>query len=239
MGFIRDLTGKTAANRAGQAGELQAGAALEAADLQVQAGKDASALLNPFAQIGQQGIDQANFLTDPNAQFQFLQNNPLFQSAIASGDRNVDRLLQSSAARGRLSAGDTMEQLQTIGQQNVLSNAMPFIQNQQSNIGSLLNYGMSTAANQGNLLTGQAAAGAGGITSAAAAQAGGMIGEANARGQSAQNILNLGMQAAGFFSDPKLKENIQYVGKLNGFNIYTWTWNKVANALGLQGNDSV
>lgn len=216
MGFVRDLTGKTAVT-----------AATKAADVQVGAGREASALLDPFKAIGQQGLQQASFLTDPNQQFQYLQDNPLFQSAIQAGDRNVDRLMQSAAARGRLSAGDTAEQLQTVGQQNILSNALPFIQNQQQGIGNLLNYGLTTAGNQGNLLTGQGAAAAGGI-----------IGAANARGQKAKNIFDLGMQGAQAFgfSDPKLKTNIKKVGKQNGFNIYEWTWNKAANTLGLVGD---
>ena len=37
------------------------------------------------------------------------------------------------------------------------------------------------------------------------------------------------------FSDPKLKDNIVKVGTSNGFNWYNWTWNKLANTLGLQG----
>ena len=42
MGFIRDLTGKTAVDAARDSGEVQSNAALEAAALQVQGGKDAS-----------------------------------------------------------------------------------------------------------------------------------------------------------------------------------------------------
>lgn len=35
------------------------------------------------------------------------------------------------------------------------------------------------------------------------------------------------------FSDEKLKNNIQLVGKENGHNIYTWEWNDVAKKLGI------
>jgi len=260
MGFIRDLTGKTAvdaardsagvqSNAALEAAQIQADSAREAAALQVQGGKDASALLNSFANIGEQGLAQSNFLTDPNAQFEFLQNNPLFQNALSAGDQNVDRLMQSAAARGRLSSGDTAQQLQTLGQQNLLQAAFPLIQGQKNSIGDLLNFGSTTASNQGNLLTGQAAAAAGGIqnagqaqagglTNSAAAQAAGIVGGANARGQSAQNVLGLGMQAASFFSDPSLKESIKPLGKTNGWNIYSWTWNKAAEKLGLIGDSS-
>ena len=78
MGFLRDLTGRTAVDAAGQAGDVQAQGAIEA-----------SQLLDPFAGVGQQGVDQANFLTDPNAQFDFLQNNPLFQMSLDNANQNT------------------------------------------------------------------------------------------------------------------------------------------------------
>lgn len=210
MGFLRDLTGRTAVDAASNAG-----------DVQVQGSIEASQLLDPFQQIGQQGLDQANFLTDPNAQFDFLQNNPLFQMSLDNANQNT---LGMAAAQGRLSSGDTLQQLSN----NTLLAAQPLIGQQKQSIGDLLNFGLTTAGNQGNLRTGQAAA-----------EAGGIIGAANARGQRAQNVLDLGGQAApgllSMFSDPKLKTNIKPVGIKNGFNTYTWTWNKAANAIGLQG----
>ena len=210
MGFVRDLTGSTAVKAAGRAG-----------DVQVQGAIEASQLLDPFKGIGEQGLDQANFLTDPNAQFDFLQNNPLFQMSLDNANQNT---LGLAAARGRLSSGDTLQQLSN----NTLLAAQPLIGQQKQSIGDLLNFGMTTAGNQGNLRTGQAAA-----------EAGGIIGAANARGAKAKNILDLGAQAAtAYFSDPKLKTNIKPAGTKNGFNLFTWTWNDAANALGLYGKSS-
>jgi hypothetical protein len=219
MGFFRDLTGRTAVDAAGQAGDVQAQGAIEA-----------SQLLDPFAGVGQQGVDQANFLTDPNAQFDFLQNNPLFKMALDSANQNT---LGFAASKGRISAGDTLTSLNN----NTLLTAQPFINDQKQSIGDLLNFGVGVAGNQGNLRTGQAAA-----------EAGGIVGQANARGQRAQNVLDLGMGAANnpliqkgikaLFSDPKLKENIKKTGDKNGFNTFSWTWNKAANAIGLYGASS-
>ena len=111
MGFIRDLTGKTAVNAAGSA-----------ADAQVLGAQEASALFDPFKGIGQQGLEQTGFLTDPNAQFDFLQNNPLFQSILDQNNQVTanaqDNLFKSAAARGRLSAGDTLQQTQRLGEQS-------------------------------------------------------------------------------------------------------------------------
>ena len=39
-----------------------------------------------------------------------------------------------------------------------------------------------------------------------------------------------------FLSDVRLKSNIRKVGEYNGFNWYRWTWNSIANAMGLRGD---
>lgn len=217
MGFVRDLTGKTAANRAGQAGEIQAEAAGEA-----------SALLDPFANIAQTGIDNTSFLTDPTQQFDFLQSNPLFNFALDRGAQAQEDLLKSAAARGRLSSDDTIQGIQDTAFQNAIFAAQPLVQQQASNIGSLIDLGQTTAGAQGNLLTGQASA-----------LAGGLVGEANARQSAAQNQLNLAAQLGGFlFSDPKLKTNIRKTGEKAGFNWYQWDWNEKAAQIGLFGSDT-
>jgi hypothetical protein len=237
MGFVRNLTGKTAANAAIQAGDIQSAAGTAAAESVGQAGAAASGLLgaagdkatgflaeagteagglfDQFRPLGQQGIDQAGFLTDPQAQFDFLQNNPLFQLGLDNANTQTN---QFAAARGRLSAGDTLQQLNS----NALLTAAPLIQQQKQSIGDLIGIGQNTAAQQGNILTGTAgnqanvlqniaqsqagvlqntAANQGNLlTGAAASQAGGLVGAANARSAGANNILNLGAQIGGFFA---------------------------------------
>lgn len=234
MGFVRHLTGKTAARGAERAGDVQqaaaediaaqtdaigqeqvarVGAAGQQAGVDIgAAGQQAGALFDPFAQLGQQGIDQAGFLTDPNAQFDFLQNNPLFQMGLDNANTQTN---QMAAARGRLTAGDTLQQLS----QNALLTASPLIEQQKQAIQNQLSMGQSAAANQANLLTGTAGQQANLLTgtagnqanlamgnqatvgnllgSAAAAQAAGIVGAANAKGAGASSILNIGSQLAG------------------------------------------
>jgi hypothetical protein len=250
VGFVRDLTGKTAADAAKQSGELQRGQAFEsAADVQragglaatslSRAGTRAGDLLDPFAEVGAQGLDLAGFLGDPTAQFDFLQNNPLFQSALESANVRTE---QRAASRGRLSSGDTLEQLTA----NTLQTARPFLQDQRSDILNLLNLGRGVASEQGGLITGTAADVANIQRSTAAdvanletggtaAQAAGAVGAANARGQGASNLLSGAISIGGLFSDERLKENIKLIGYESGHNIYKWAWNKLANALGLFG----
>ena len=167
-GFDDKVLGRDAKRAAEEAGELQATATGQA-----------SALLDPFQGLGTSGIEQADFLTDPQAQFDFLKNNPLFQASLDNANQQT---LQSASARGRLSSGDTLKQLS----QNTLLSASPLIQQQKQSIGDLLTIGQNVAGSQGNLLTGQAAA-----------RAGGLIGGANAKTQGINNLLNLGAQGLG------------------------------------------
>lgn len=167
MGFFRDLTGKTASDAAKESGQIQAQGAIEA-----------SQLLDPFKAIGEEGLAQSNFLTDPNAQFEFLQNNPLYNLALENANQNT---MQLAASRGRLSSGDTLQSLAN----NTLLTAQPLIAGQKQSIGDLLNFGLATASNQGNLRTGQSAA-----------EAGGIVGAANARGAAAQNLFDAALNGA-------------------------------------------
>ena len=229
-GIASDLTGSTAADAARAAAQTQVDSGQLAIDELRRSAGEGQAFLEPFSQLGQQGLDQSNFLTDPNAQFDFLQNNPLFQMGLDNANRVTQ---QSAASRGRLSAGDTLQQLNN----NALLTAQPLIANQQNSIQNLLNQGLQTAQGQGNIAIGQGTNIANTTTDIGAALAGGQVGAANARGQGASNILGAGAQLAGLFSDPRLKENIKATGNKNGFNTYTWDWNEIALVkLGLAGS---
>lgn len=157
-------------------------AALEAGEIQAQAAQQAGELFNPFQVIGQQGLNQAGFLTDPNQQFDFLQSNPLFQLGLDNLNTQSNR---QSRATGRLGATDANQQLIN----NALLAASPLINQQKQSIGNLLDFGLTTADRQGNLITG-----------GAAAQAGGIVGGANARQAGLSNLFNLGGLAAGAFA---------------------------------------
>lgn len=153
-------------------------AATQSAAVQAGAAREAQGLLDPFAALGSQGLNQAGFLTDPQAQFDFLQSNPLFQQSLENANIQTQNL---AAARGRLSAGDTLEQLSS----NVLLSASPLIQQQRQAIQDQINLGERTAASQGNLITG-----------AGAATAAGIVGEQRAQADEAQNRIDRAAQLA-------------------------------------------
>lgn len=213
------------------------GGAGDAAAAQVQAGRDAIAaqqqasaqgqgFLAPFSAVGQRGIELSGFLADPNAQFDFLQNNPLFQMGLDNLNQQTN---VSAAARGRLSSGDTLQQLTN----NSLLAAQPLIDRQRQDIGNLLNLGTGIAQSQANTALGTGTNISNLLTDIGAAEAGGIVGSANAQQQNLQNALNLG---ALFFSDSRLKSNAEIVGSENGYNIWSWVWNKEAwEKFGLRG----
>jgi len=196
MGFVRNIvggiTGSTAANAARDAAQIQADSGQQAIEEIRRSTAEGQAFLQPFQQLGQQGLDQSSFMTDPQEQFDFLQNNPLFQMGLDNANTVTQ---QSAAARGRLSAGDTMQQLNN----NALLTAAPLIAGQKNSIQNLLNQGLQTAQGQGNIAIGQGTNIANTTTDIGAALAGGQVGAANARSQGAQNLLSLGGQVAGFF----------------------------------------
>lgn len=187
--------------------------------------------LQPFGGVGLQGAEQAGFLTDPQAQFDFLQNNPLFQLSLDNANRQTQ---QGAAARGRLSAGDTFEQLSN----NVLLSAAPLIQGQKQSIGDLLNFGGGIATNQANVAIGQGSTIANAFENQGNILAGGIQGRNQIQQDTAANNRQLALTAASFAaSDPKLKTNKKVIGNKNGFTLWSWDWNELANkVLGLTGS---
>lgn len=217
MGFVRRLTGKDQAKAAKQAGALGSEAALEAARLQAVAGEEAigvgqestqaqQGFFEPFAEVGARGVAESGFLADPNAQFDFLQSNPLFQLAL---DNANEQTSQRASAGRRLSFGDTLQELSN----NVLLSASPLIDRQRGDITSLLNAGIGVAGQQAgieerggtriqDLITGVAAAEGAGQVGSATQIGAGKVGAANARGAGARGILDLAGQVVSFGATP-------------------------------------
>jgi hypothetical protein len=236
MGFLRknglesvldplDFSGIHAAKKAKEASKAAEAAQQDALGRSIaetrRATEEAQGFLAPFGGVGLQGVEQAGFLTDPQAQFDFLQNNPLFQMGLDNANRQTQ---QSAASRGRLSSGDTLQALN----QNALLTASPLIQSQKQSIGDLLNFGGGIATNQSNTAIGQgsqisnAFENQGNITSA------GIQNRNQIQADTTANQQQLAGQIFSTLSDPKLKTNIKKIGSKNGFNTYTWDWNKLA-----------
>lgn len=199
MGFARDvvngLTGRTAADAATDAASIQSESLDRAIDNTNAATAEGQRFLAPFTSLGQEGLSLASFLTDPNEQFDFLRNNPLFNLALDNANTETN---QVAASRGRLSAGDTLQQLTD----NVLLKGIPLIQDQKRSIADLLNFGGRIATTQANTAINQASDVSDLITTQGAVDAGGEIGAANATTAGANNLLNSALLAGGIFRQP-------------------------------------
>tara|TARA_R110002126_G_scaffold110961_3_gene248713 strand:+ start:5599 stop:6507 length:909 start_codon:yes stop_codon:yes gene_type:complete len=266
MGFVDNLSGKTAAKAAIKGAGIQAGALEESKGI-IQEGSDtaqgilvdqfgnATSPFDQFSGVTNQALGMSDILFDPQAQASYLQNNPIYQNALQQAQDSTNA---SSAARGRIGAGDTIQRLAD----NTLTTALPFLQNQQQLVQGNINQGIGIAGNLSQLNSNQTSALAnlelGNATNIAnlvqgigAVQAGGVTGAANARTAGASGLFNAAIQVgaaaagAGAFnpaaaaavapSDKRLKKNIELLGKNNGFNIYSWDWNEEGNKQGLEG----
>jgi hypothetical protein len=194
MGFVSNLvgtiTGSNAADAAQSAGETQYQGTLAQIEEAKRASAEGQKFLAPYGDVGKGALDKLSFLTDPGAQFSYLQNNPLFKLALENANQTT---LRQGAAGGRLSAGDTLQQLSG----NVLLQAQPLIQEQKGSILDLLGFGGKIAQTQANTAIGAGSQIADLIGSGAAARAAGEVGAANARQQGVTNILRIGGIAAG------------------------------------------
>ncbi|MGB0945010.1 MAG: hypothetical protein ACPGUE_21590, partial [Marinomonas sp.] len=151
LGDPLDLWGVRANQDIKDAEAAQLAALDEATRQEMLARRQAQGFFAPFAGVAEAAIDQSGFLTDPNAQFDFLQNNPLFQASLQNANRTTDA---RAAAGGRLNTGDTLQQLSN----NFLTTASPLIQDQKNSILDLLGLGQGIATSQANTAIGQGTA---------------------------------------------------------------------------------
>lgn len=196
MGFLGDISGGILGSTsldeaAGDARRAQTRAAQKAIATQQAASAEAQAFLAPFGAgtegqpgIAQQGLELAPFIGDQQAQFDFLQGNPLFQLALDNANQQTQKV---AAAGGRLSAGDTLQQLSN----NVLLQASPLIRNQAQDIFGLLGIGQQGVANQANAALGLGSNVAGLQTDIGSAEAAGQIARGNAKSAASGQALAL------------------------------------------------
>jgi len=183
---IGGITGSTQADAISDAGSLQAAQLQAALDELIRGKTEGLGFLEPFGGVGQEALSRLGILFDPKEQMSFLQGNPLFQMALDNANQQT---MQTAAAGGRLSAGDTLQQLS----ENVLLSASPLLSNQQSNIWNLLGFGGDLARSQANTSLGVGSQLAGVQQDIGNTLAASEIGQANAGSQGMSNLLNLGL----------------------------------------------
>jgi len=171
-------------------------------------------------------------------------DSPLYKSIMGGREAGEEAILRSASATGGLRSGDVNYNLYDYNTQ-LQNQALLASYNEQlmglqglaglpSNAGQIASSMRDIGATQAH-----------GIEGAGLTQAQGSVAAAQIKQQGTQqawgNVMgmaNLGIQAygAGMFSDRRLKTNIKKIGKVKGFNFYSFDWNSVANMLGLDGS---
>lgn len=202
MSLIDDITGKTQADAAVEAAQIQSDAASAASLATQEATAQQRQDLQPFTQFGssfidpaQQAVAQSQELYGPNAGATVM-NNPMFKALQNQAQTDI---MQNAAVRGRLDTGGTQAHLQDSALRtgfDVLNQERNAALNNVGMFQNLVNQGQAAAAGQAGF-TGQGNALSNDyLTSGAAATAAGTIGAANAQAAGTGNLLSLGTSLA-------------------------------------------
>ena len=154
-------------------------------------------------------------------------SSPLYASILGSRKSGEDAILRNASATGGLRSGNSNAALTDYNMQlenTALLEAFNQTQSRQdyerglnlSGLADLANL-PSGGANIANLTAGIGDTKAAGITAAAQAR---QAGQQNNMG----NLLGLGTAIAGAFCDIRLKRNIQFIGRKQGYRWYKWEW---------------
>jgi hypothetical protein len=238
FGLIDDLSGaKAAAEASQQAASTQAGYEQRALDYLMQQEELPSAirgsvlplLASTYGVEGYAGgIDtsQAGLISQ-------AKESPLYAALLGGQQAGEESILRQAGATGGLRSGNV---------QSALSDYSTQLQNQ----ALLQSYGEQKALQQQQLgglsglaqLPSYATQIAGGTAGVGQTLGQGIIGSQQSKAATEaaliQQLAGVGQTVAAF-SDIDLKENVKYIGEENGYPVYTWKWNKTANAKGLYG----
>ena len=245
---VHSFSGAAGAESALEGAELQFASTTAGIAEQREARLAAEARLQPFADLGLGAAEQlTGNISEVNIgqSSQNVLNDPFFAALAGQQDRTE---LASAAAQGRGGAGDTRDTLQrnrlllgTQFRQQDFQNRLNANQQRFGQLFNIANLGQSSAAGQANAGLSVANQISNLTTQGGNALAAGGIGAANAQAQGSQNIATLGSAALAAFSDERLKTDIKPKGLVDSgdksYNWYSWTWNALANALGLYGSD--
>ncbi len=174
--------------------------------------------------------EEGNVISDGSTPLERAQQSPLYEAIMGTRDAGEEDILRNQAATGGFRSGNTQEKLYDYNTQLQRQALLDSYSQQMGGLQGLA--GLPSLApsiagatqNIGNTLA------QGEIAAAQAQQTGGQQGIGNIFG-----LANLGMQAYSTFSDIRLKDNVEFVEEINGFNWYRWDWNKEAEKLGYFG----
>jgi len=194
----------------------------------------------PYAETGRQTLGGLqDLVNDPNAQLNYVQNNPFFEEMRKQASST---LLQNQAAKGKLGSGQTAEALQN----SLLSIGTDLVNQSIAQRQGLANMGFNASSNQAGISERLGDNVASDLQGIGNVQAAGLMGKANARGAGVQNLLDTAVKIGGMFApvpggggsgggsiaacDIRLKKDIVKVGNLDsGLPLYSFKYKNDPN----------
>lgn len=248
VGLTDSKAGERAARTAESAAQTQAGFQQQALDYlketQAPITEAQTGSLGRLGALAQQGVNPYQLQTEQQL-LKDIKTSPLYQSIMSGLQAGEESVLRNQSMTGGYRSGGTQQNLARLGRDTANQALLTAFGNRQQR--DMQQAGLNQQAFQNQLglestimgLPSQVGNIAGLTSGIGQTLAQGQIGAAQNRLQGSQaNTQNLiDLARLGFTaSDRRLKDNIQKVGTENGFNVYTWQWNKKANELGLHGN---
>ena len=252
MSFIGDMFG---------GGDDAGDAAIKASEISAGSQEEALAYLKEREAVPQQFREEA--LTNmagiyglpggEGNQQQFIDQliqSPLYQSIMSGQKSGEEAIMRNASQTGGLRSGNTNYNLYDYNTQ--LQN-QALLETYNQNISALQGFAglPSNSNNIANTMSNIGTTRGQGVIASAQAQQGGsqnsmnnMLGmgslgvdmySSGMMGSMGSGIISMLSKIGGIFSDRRLKKDIQKIGEVNGFNWYSFTWNKLGEALGLKG----
>ena len=234
MGFVSDLGDKLGDVGKQITGEAASDAAREAAGLQADAQRTnvqesarqfdvTQANLQPFQEAGIGAIGQQQALLglagEEEQQQAFQAFNELPGQKFLR-DRGERATVRNAGAIGGLGGGNVRKALTEFG----IGTAQQDFQNQFGRLGQLAGQGQGAATSIGQFGSNAVGQQAGFRTAGSEARASGIFGSLQGKAAGVDNIMKLGSQIAGAFSDSRLKTDIQEIDRDKVGGVYSFRY---------------
>ncbi len=222
LSFADDPFGKEAgADAARDAGREQAAAYGLGIDEQRRQFDAVQALLAPFINAGRSalpGLESGAGVEGFSERIRALLSGGALQPLVDERTRAVQQQL---AAGGLTRSGAGIRAAAGVPTDIALA-IEEALYGRQAN---LVNLGQSSAVGQANIGSNLSTTISQLLGQQGEARAGGIIGAQQARSAATGQMVNAGLGAAAiFFSDPRLKDNMQPIGKIGPLTLYEWDW---------------
>lgn len=232
MGGILDVitgqSGKDAATASNEAARLAAGGQRESLDYLKEVEALPLEMRNKFlpqlADIYSGGQGQQDLINS-------AMNSPLYKAIMGGRAVGEDAIMRNASMTGGMRSGNVSADLTDYGSQLSNQALMQSYNQQLQGIQGLAGIGLNTNAIANATAAPSSTLAQGKVAGAQAIQQGNEALTSNVMGLAGAAL----MAPKGTFSDIRLKDDIQYEGKKNGHNIYSWTWRPEAEELGLEG----